>query len=254
MRVLTVYAHPDPKSFCHAILDQFTRGLSDAGHEHDVIDLYAERFDPVLRVGDLANWLPDDNAPDVAEKVVRERILDGGDTALQRLVARLMFRNMTPLEVIAQLRRRGPRDVRRHQARVAWAEGLAFVSPIWFVGFPAILKGWIERVFTVQFAFSLSSAGWHGDIGGRIPLLRHEKALIISTTIFNKEAYDAGLRDAITKLIDEFALHYPGIRTVEHEYFHAVNLADRKTLEGYLARAYQLGKEFSGSGGAVAAA
>jgi NAD(P)H dehydrogenase (quinone) len=254
MRVLTVYAHPDPKSFCHAILDQFTRGLSDAGHEHDVIDLYAERFDPVLRVGDLANWLPDDNAPDVAEKVVRERILDGGDTALQRLVARLMFRNMTPLEVIAQLRRRGPRDVRRHQARVAWAEGLAFVSPIWFVGFPAILKGWIERVFTVQFAFSLSSAGWHGDIGGRIPLLRHEKALIISTTIFNKEAYDAGLRDAMTKLIDEFALHYPGIRTVEHEYFHAVNLADRKTLEGYLARAYQLGKEFSGSGGAVAAA
>jgi len=245
MRVLTVYAHPDPKSFCHAVLGQFTRGLSDAGHEHEVIDLYAERFDPVLRVRDLANWLPDQNAPDVAEKVVRERVLVGGDNALQRFVARLMFRNKTPLEVIAQLRRRGPRDVRRHQARVARAEALAFISPVWFVGFPAIMKGWIERVFTLQFAFSLSSAGWHGDIDGRIPLLRHEKALIISTTIFNERAYDAGLRDAMRKLIDEFALHYPGIRTVEHEYFYAVNMADPKTLEGYLARAYQLGKGFS---------
>ncbi len=24
MRILTVYAHPSPKSFCHAILQQFT--------------------------------------------------------------------------------------------------------------------------------------------------------------------------------------------------------------------------------------
>lgn len=49
----------------------------------------------------------------------------------------------------------------------------------------------------------------------------------------------------MTKLIDEFALHYPGIKTVEHEYFHAVNMAEAKTLKGYLERAYQLGKEFT---------
>ncbi|MGZ4394747.1 MAG: redoxin domain-containing protein [Gaiellaceae bacterium] len=33
MRVLTVYAHPSPSSFCHAVLEQFTHGLADAGHE-----------------------------------------------------------------------------------------------------------------------------------------------------------------------------------------------------------------------------
>jgi len=27
MKVLTIYAYPNPKSFCHAILEQFTRGL-----------------------------------------------------------------------------------------------------------------------------------------------------------------------------------------------------------------------------------
>jgi NAD(P)H dehydrogenase (quinone) len=32
MKVLTVYAHPNPKSFCHAILQRFTKGLEDAGH------------------------------------------------------------------------------------------------------------------------------------------------------------------------------------------------------------------------------
>jgi NAD(P)H dehydrogenase (quinone) len=47
------------------------------------------------------------------------------------------------------------------------------------------------------------------------------------------------------KLIDEWTLHDPGIQSVEHGYFYAVNLADRKTLEGYLERAYRLGMEFS---------
>ncbi len=48
MRVLTVYANPSPKSFCHAILEQFTRGLAEAGHTNEVVDLYAMKFNPVL--------------------------------------------------------------------------------------------------------------------------------------------------------------------------------------------------------------
>ena len=37
MRVPTVYAHPNPSSFCHAVLDRFTQGLKDAGHTSDVV-------------------------------------------------------------------------------------------------------------------------------------------------------------------------------------------------------------------------
>jgi len=121
---------------------------------------------------------------------------------------------------------------------------LAFIAPVYFVGFPAILKGWIERVFTLGFAFGLTPEGWIGDIGGRLPLLKHEKALIIQTTIFNEWAYQAGLKDAMSILIDEYALRYPGIKRVEHEYFYAVHGADDATRRGYLERAYSLGRKF----------
>lgn len=246
MRVLTVYAHPNPKSFCHAVLQQFTKGLEDAGHIYEVIDLYEIGFDPVLRNQDFANWLPDENAPDVVEKVVKERIFSGNARLLERIVAWTLFRNKSPLEIVTLLGKRGPKDVREQQEKVARAQALAFICPVWFVGFPAILKGWIERVFTLGFAFSLTSSGWRGDIRGRIGLLKHEKALIINTTIFNQQAYqEGGLHEAMRRLIDEFTLQYPGIRTVEHEYFYAVNMADEKTLQGYLERAYLLGKEFA---------
>lgn len=135
--------------------------------------------------------------------------------------------------------------MREQQEKVARAQALVFISPIWFVGFPAILKGWIERVFTLGFAFSLTSADWRGDIRGRLPLLKHDKALIINTTIFNEEAYQAGLSETMKSLIDEFTLRYPGIRTVEHVYYYAVNMADEKTLQGYSGRAYLLGNEFA---------
>jgi NAD(P)H dehydrogenase (quinone) len=137
-----------------------------------------------------------------------------------------------------------PRDVVEQQTKVAQADALAFIAPVYFVGFPAILKGWIERVFTLGFAFGLTAEGWRGDIGGRIPLLRHEKALIMQPTIFNERAYQAGLKDAMAALIDEYGLRYPGIKRVEHEYFYAVHGADDATRRGYLDRAHTLGREF----------
>jgi len=130
------------------------------------------------------------------------------------------------------------------QAKVARAQALAFVAPVWFVGFPAILKGWIERVFTLGFAFKITPAAWEGDIGGRVPLLRHEKALILQTTLFDERAYQAGLADAMKVLVDDFGFRYPGIQKVERVYFHAVHGVDDATRRGYLEQAYRLGREF----------
>jgi NAD(P)H dehydrogenase (quinone) len=48
MRVLYVYCHPLPESFHAAIRATALAALAEAGHEVDLLDLYAEEFDPVL--------------------------------------------------------------------------------------------------------------------------------------------------------------------------------------------------------------
>jgi NAD(P)H dehydrogenase (quinone) len=106
------------------------------------------------------------------------------------------------------------------------------------------LKGWLDRVWTPGFAYDLTAEAWRGNINGRQPKLTHKKALIIQTTIFDKHAYDTGLREAMRMVIDEFTLTYPGIKSVEHEYFYAVHGADETTRLGYLDRAYALGRRF----------
>jgi NAD(P)H dehydrogenase (quinone) len=48
MRVLYLYCHPLPESFHAAIRGRALAGLAAARHEVDLLDLYAEKFDPVL--------------------------------------------------------------------------------------------------------------------------------------------------------------------------------------------------------------
>ena len=46
---------------------------------------------------------------------------------------------------------------RGQQRKVARAEALAFIAPVHFLSFPAILKGWLDRVWTPGFAYDLTA-------------------------------------------------------------------------------------------------
>jgi NAD(P)H dehydrogenase (quinone) len=245
MRVLTVYAHPNPRSLCHAILERFTQGLAEAGHQSEVVDLYAIDFDPVFRLRDYAGFVHESMPREVLEEMdLKQRILDASGGPLRRWIASRWLRRHPEPEAMARLiRKQLPKDVLAQQEKVARAQGLAFIAPVFWCHFPAILKGWFERVFNYGFAFALNPEGWRGEIKGRVPLLTHEKALIVTPTLFREEDYrKAGLQKAMTTLVDDWGLRYPGVKKVEHVYLYA---ADRGSAPGHLERAHRLGLEFA---------
>jgi NAD(P)H dehydrogenase (quinone) len=245
VKVLTVFAHNDRHSFCGGVLDQFSRGLADAGHTNEILDLYAIKFDPVYRDRDVASYTSGTIPDDILELMnLEQRVLRSCRGPLQRYLASRWMRGKSRSEIAAMIRTKMPKDVLAQQKTVAAADALVFIAPIHFCNFPSILKGWIDRVFTLDFAFGLTSEGWRGDINGRIPLLRHQRALIMTSTIFDKHAYDDGIRDAIARVIDDWGLRYPGIEDVEHVYFYGATAAPPQTIHAYLDQAYQLGKDF----------
>jgi NAD(P)H dehydrogenase (quinone) len=244
VKVLTVFAHNDRHSFC-GVLDRFSAGLADAGHTNEILDLYAIKFDPVFRDRDVASYTSGTIPADILELMnLEQRVLRSCRGPLKRFLAARWMRGKSLSEIAAMIRSQMPKDVLAQQKKVADADALAFIAPVHFCNFPSILKGWIDRVFTLDFAFGLTSEGWRGDINGRIPLLHHQRALIMTSTIFDEHAYDDGVRDAITKIVDDWSLRYPGIQDVEHVYFYAATAAPPERIKTYLERAYQLGKNF----------
>jgi NAD(P)H dehydrogenase (quinone) len=246
MRVLTVYAHPNPTSFCHAILQQFTKGLEDAGHVSEVVDLYAIDFDPVFRMQDFASYVHESMPLEILEKMnLKQQVLDSAGGPVQRFIASRLLRNKDPVEVARFIHAHRPKDVIAQWEKLQNAQGLAFVAPVFWLHFPAILKGWFERVFAYGDAYALTLEGWRGDTEGRVPLLQHEKALVMSTTLFNEEDYKADWEAPMTRIIDDWGLRYPGVKKVEHVYFYGVFMTDDETRRGYLERAHRLGREFA---------
>jgi NAD(P)H dehydrogenase (quinone) len=246
MKILTVYAHPDPQSFCAALRDRFVSGLREAGHEVELADLYAEKFNPVFCKSDMAFFADESLPEEELEKMqVRQKVLEQAGGPLRRMVARQWMRRKTSQEIVRMIYGTRSKDVIREQERVLRADALAFIAPVYWLGFPAILKGWVERVFTYGFAYKLTASGMQGDIHGRIPLLRQQKALLMSTTFFKQADYNRGLRQAMETVVDTWGFRYPGIKHVEHEYFWAVPSVDDGTRKQYLARAQELGRDFA---------
>jgi NAD(P)H dehydrogenase (quinone) len=245
MRVLTVIANPNPRSFCHAILQRFHAGLQVAGHDSEVVDLYAIGFDPVFRVGDFASYVHESMPLDVLERMdLRAQARSAVGGPLRRAAVSLLLRGKTPREIAKLIHDHRPADARSQWEKVKRAQGLVFIAPVIWLGFPAILKGWFERVFAYGDAYALTAEGWAGEVRGRIPLLRHEEALVISTTLFREEDYKAALAAPMEKIIDDWGLRYPGVKHVEHVYFYGVTIADEPTRRTYLERAYRLGCDF----------
>jgi NAD(P)H dehydrogenase (quinone) len=108
-----------------------------------------------------------------------------------------------------------PDDIKREQELIAWADHLVFIYPIWWFERPALLKGWIDRVFTNGFAFSYGN--------GVKGLLKHKKALVVQTA-GNTEAelQKDNIIEIIQRPMTEGTLQYCGIADVRVRTFAAV--------------------------------
>lgn len=166
MKHLIVVAHPNPKSFTHALVEAYAGELAAMGHEVILRDLYAIGFDPVLH----------------------------------------------PSEVNA----RGAQDAQAEQALLKAADATAFFYPLWWASMPAILKGYIDRVFAHGIAYDFQGPMMHGLLTGKTNLLVTVSAA--PRAILQK----TGAWDAIQAIQDSHIFHSVGLTLADHLHFGEV--------------------------------
>lgn len=176
--------------------------MKDAGHASEVVDLYAIEFDPVYRLDDFGFFAHESVPPEIWDEAgLRERMVAGAGGPLRRTVARRLLRDKRLPQLLEVVAKQRPKDVLAQEEKVARADGLAFVAPIVWMNLPAILRGWVERVFTYGFVYTMTREAWlQGDLGGRQPLMKHQKALLMTPTFFRERDYrDSGIGAAIER-------------------------------------------------------
>ena len=108
--------------------------------------------------------------------LVVSTLLNNGHDVTVRDVYALGFQpELTIAEKAAIKRGDVPIAIQTEQMLIQQADVLTFIFPIWWTGLPAMLKGYVERVFSEGFAYQVNE---HGAIEN---LLRDKKGVILNT-------------------------------------------------------------------------
>ncbi|QEU90603.1 NAD(P)H-dependent oxidoreductase [Streptomyces kanamyceticus] len=202
MKILWISAHPEQRSLNGRLMTEGLRVLTELGHERRVSDLYAMDWKPIVDAGDFGG-------------ASRERLFIGREQERAYGSGELS------------------EDIRAEQEKLAWADVVVFQFPLWWLGPPAILKGWFDRVLVQGFGFGIKDpegqALRYGDGG-----LAGKRALVVTSigareSSFGPRGIHGPLEEVLFPLLHG-TFWYTGMAALPP---FAVYGADRLTAAGF---------------------
>ena len=106
-------------------------------------------------------------------------------------------------------------DIAREQEKLLWADAVILQFPLWWYAMPAILKGWVDRVYAYGFAYGVgehSDTHW-GDRFGQGTLAGKRAMLMVTAGGWESHYAPRGINGPIDDLlfpIQHGILYYPG--------------------------------------------
>jgi len=165
MNVFIVYAHHEATSFTTALRNVAVDAFVGDGHRVVVSDLYAMRFDPV---SDRRNFTTSFDEWRLDQQREEKHASVHGGFA---------------------------RDIAAEMEKLLRCDLLMLHFPIWWLGMPAIMKGWIDRVFAAGVVYG---GGRYFESG----VLRGKRAQCVVTTGGTASDYDgSGKYDTIERIL-----------------------------------------------------
>lgn len=141
MKIFLINAHPEPKSFNGAMFSKAQETFSQTGHELRISDLYAMKFDPV-----------------------------SGRNNFTTLENPHFFKQQLE-ELYATAAGAFSPHIATEQDKLEWCELMIWQFPLWWFSVPAILKGWVDRVFAMGRVYGQGRLYETGAFRGKQALL-----------------------------------------------------------------------------------
>lgn len=203
MNVLVVLAHPERRSFNGAMFDTALAALQGAGHAVATSDLYRMGFDPVSS---------------------RRNFVSVKDAGYLKLQAEETW--ATEVAGFAP-------DVEAEIAKVEAADLMIWQFPLWWFGLPAILKGWVDRVFAMGRTYGNGHVYETGKFKGK-------RALLSLTTGGPEGAYAEdgfnGDLSAMLRPMQRGMLNFTGFSVLQPQVVYGPVRADDAQRQAWLAQ------------------
>jgi NAD(P)H dehydrogenase (quinone) len=214
MKAFVVCWHPEPRSFNHAMFVAARRALERSGWQVTASDLHAMAFDPVSSRANFRSV----KDPEYLKPQVEEQHA----TAVDGFAA----------DIEAELRKLEACDL------------MVWQFPLWWFGLPAVLKGWVDRVFVMGRVYGGGRVYERGVFAGK-------RAMLSLTTggpadAFRRDGFNGDI-DGILRPIHRGMLEFVGFDVMApHVVYGPARMNDaqrRAELERFERRLSTLGDE-----------
>jgi NAD(P)H dehydrogenase (quinone) len=122
-------------------------------------------------------------------------------------------------------------DIAKEQKLLAESDFISLVYPLWWGSFPAILKGYFDRVLTHGFAFTITPEGPEGLLKG--------KKVFLHTSMGNSvEAYEnKGILKAFRQIHGQEVFGFCGIEVAGHLFYPRIPDSSVEMKDKYIEEA-----------------
>ncbi|MDR2270777.1 MAG: NAD(P)H-dependent oxidoreductase [Sphingobacterium sp.] len=158
-------------------------------------------------------------------KIVENTLRQNGHEVIVRDLYQLGFNPILSLDdMMGQRMGTVSEEVRKEQGYISWADTITFIYPIWWTGMPAIMKGYIDRVFSYGFAYRY-------DQGIQKGLLTGKSAYIINSHGKSHLEYEQiGMDKALVLTSDKGVYSYCGLTIKQHFFFDRADRTSGQTV------------------------
>lgn len=203
-KILIVHAHPEPRSFNASLMREARDHFEKEGREVQISNLYEMNFNPVGGKEDFTGLSNSDFFKYQMEQV----------NAFQN--------NLFEANLKVEM------------DKLEWCDVLIFNFPLWWFGLPAVLKGWVDRVFAMGFVYGAGKGVYDNGF------FADKTAFLTITTGGPEMAYGAngknGDLDKILFPIQHGMFYFLGMTVLPPFISFSPARSDEDTLKGELER------------------
>lgn len=165
---------------------------------------------------------------------------DTGNEAVVRDLYNIGFHPLLSAEDFTAFRKgEVPGEIKLEQDYIQCADLITFIYPIWWAGMPAILKGYIDRVFSRGFAYDITG------MGEVRKLLSGKKVIILNNFGMPFEEYEkSGMLEALRKTSDAGIFQFCGMEVEAHHFFGHLANSSKEERAGHIRTLSYLYEKF----------
>ena len=169
----------------------------------------------------------------LVEEVIKATRQVGAETVVRDLYTLDFNPVLSWSELNATMEGIFPAEIKFEQKLIAEAELITFIYPLWWMGFPAILKGYLDRILSYGFAYQNENGVSVGLLGNK--KMQHFITMGNSIEKYQQLGFDKALKSCLVDGLFNFC----GITDIQHDIFGNIHLLDEAGYQSVLTSVFE---------------